>query len=76
MRNLPYASYYILTWNLATVRSQYLVRLLSFCWIKEGPTIHQPIKGLLLPAGTEPTPLLNLAFKTTGLQVHATTRVA
>ena len=55
------------------VRSQYLVRLLSWCWITGGHTIHPPIEGLLPPTGIEPTPFRNSASKVAGLQVHATT---
>ena len=57
----------------ALVRSQYLVRLFSLCWIKGGHTIHPPIKGLIPPTGIEPTPIRNSAFKVVGSQVHATT---
>ena len=39
-----------------SVRSQYLVRLLSQCWITGGHTIHPPIEGLLPPTGNEPIP--------------------
>ena len=56
-----------------SVRSQYLVRLLSQCWITGGHTIHPPIEGLLPPTGTEPTLFRNSASKAAGLQVHATT---
>ena len=56
-----------------SVRSQYLVRLLSQCWITGGHTIHPPMEGLLSPTGIEPTPFRNLACKVAGLQVHATT---
>ena len=45
---------YLTSWFI--VRSQYLVRLLSWCWNKGCHTIHPPIEGLLLPNGTEPTP--------------------
>ena len=38
-----------------SVKSQYLVRLLSYCWIAGGHTIHPPIKGLLPLTGIEPT---------------------
>ena len=54
-----------------SVRSQYLVRLLSFCWITGGHTIHPPIEGLLSPFGTEATPFQNSASNVVGLQVHA-----
>ena len=53
------------------VRSQYLVRLLSQCWITGGHTIHPPIKGLLPSTGIEPTPFRNSASKVA--VVHATT---
>ena len=33
--------------------SQYLIRLLSLCWIAGGHTIHPPIEGLLPPTGIE-----------------------
>ena len=56
----------------ASVRSQYLVRLLSQCWIIGGHTIHPPVKGLLSPIGTEPTAFGNSSSKVAGLQVHAT----
>ena len=56
-----------------SVRSQYLVRLLSQCWITGGHTIHPPIEGLLPPIGIEPTLFRNSASKVAGLQVHATT---
>ena len=56
-----------------SVRSQYLVRFLSQCWITGGHTIHPPIEGLLPPTGIEPTPFRNSASKVAGLQVHATT---
>ena len=54
-------------------RSQYLVRLLSQCWITGGHTIHPPIERLLPPTGIEPTPFQNSASKVAGLQVHTTT---
>ena len=38
-----------------SVRSQYLVRLLSLCWITGGHTIHPLIEGLLPPTGVETT---------------------
>ena len=56
-----------------SVRSQYLVRLLSQCQITGGRTIYPPIEGLLPPTGIEPTPFQNSASKVPGLQVHATT---
>ena len=56
-----------------SVRSQYLVRLHSQCWITGGHTIHPPITGLLPPTGIGPTPFRNSASKVDGLQVHATT---
>ena len=56
-----------------SVRSQYLVRLLSQCWITGGHTIHLPIERP--QAGIEPTPFRNSASKVAGLQVHATTLV-
>ena len=69
---------YLTVGNLAqpgisvSVRSQYLVRLLSLYWITVGHTIHSPIEGLLPPTGIEPTPFRNPASKVAGLQVHAT----
>ena len=57
-----------------SVRSQYLVRILSQCWITVDHTIHPPIKGLLSPSGIEPTPFQNSVSKVAGLQVHATAR--
>ena len=51
-----------------SVRYQYLVRLLSKCWITGGHTIHPPIKGLLPPTGIKPIPFRNSASKVTGLQ--------
>ena len=56
-----------------SVRSQYLVRLLSQCWMTGNRTIHLPFEGLSPPTGIEPTPLQNSASKVAGLQVHATT---
>ena len=56
-----------------SVRSQYLVRLLSLVLDYGGHTIHPPIEGLLPPTGIEPTSFRNLASKVAGLQVHATT---
>ena len=52
-----------------TVRSLYLVRLLSQCWITSVHTIHPPIEGLLPPTSIVPTPFRNLAFKVALLQV-------
>ena len=49
------------------VSSQYLVRLLSQCWITGGHTIHPPIEGMLLPTGIEPTPFRNSASKVKNL---------
>ena len=37
------------------VRSQYLARLLSLCWITFAHTLHPPIEGLLPLNGIEPT---------------------
>ena len=51
-----------------SVRSQYLVRLLSQCWITGGHTIHPPIEGLLPPTGIEPTLFRSSALKVAGLQ--------
>ena len=59
-------------WQVS-VRFQYLVRLLSQCWITDGHTIHPPIEGLLLPTGIEPTSFRNSASKVAGLQMHGTT---
>ena len=56
-----------------SVRSQYLVGLLSLCWITGGHTIYPPIEGLLPPTGIENTPFRNSPSKVAGLQVHATT---
>ena len=56
-----------------SVRSKYLVRFLSQCWITGGHTIHQPIDRLLPPTGIELIPFQNSASKVAGLQVHATT---
>ena len=56
-----------------SIRSQYLVRLLSLCWITDGHTMHPPLKGLLPPTGIETTPFRNLVSKLAGLQVHSTT---
>ena len=58
---------------LVSVRPQYLVRLLSLCWITGGYIIHPPIEGLLSPTGTESTPFRNSASNVAGLQVHNTT---
>lgn len=70
-----FISFVILEANLAllgvSVQSQYLLRLLSFCWITHGHTIHQPIKGLLPPIGIDPTPFRNSAILK--LLVHVTT---
>ena len=46
-----------------SVRSQYLVRLLSQCWMTGNRTIHPPFEGLSPPTGIEPTPLQNSASK-------------
>ena len=57
---------------------QYLVSLLSLCWIKDDHTIHPLIEGLPLPTGIEPTPFptpfrnIN-SSRVAGLQVHAPT---
>ena len=56
-----------------SVRSQYLVRLLSQCWITGGHTVHPPIEGLLPPTGIESTTFRKSAFIVAGLQGHATT---
>ena len=56
-----------------SVRSLYLVRLLSQCWITGGHTVHPPIERLLPPTCIEPTLFRNSASKVAGLQVHATT---
>ena len=56
-----------------SVRSHYLVRLISLCQITGGCTIDPPIQRLLSITGTEPTELRNSASKVAGLQVHATT---
>ena len=53
----------IINSNLS-VRSQYLVRLVSWCWITSGHTIHPLI---------EPTPFRNSASKVAGLQLHDAT---
>ena len=53
--------------------SQYLVRLVSLCWITGGHTVHPPIEGLLPPTGTEPIRFRNSASKVAGLQVRVTT---
>ena len=55
-----------------SVRSQYLVRLLSQCWITGGHTCQPPIEGLLPPTCLETTPFRNLASKVAGLQLHTT----
>ena len=77
IRNLPYSSYFSPTWNLGLllgrVRSQYLVMLLSLCWITGGHTIHPPVKGMLPPAGAEPTPSRKSTSKDAELQVHVAT---
>ena len=59
--------------QVVSVRSQYLVRLLSQCWITVGHIIYPPIEGLLTPTGIEPTPFPNSTSKVAGLQVYATT---
>ena len=56
-----------------SVRSQYLVRLLSQCWITGGHldyriTVHPTIEGLLPPTGIESTTFRNSAFIVAGLQ--------
>ena len=56
-----------------SVRSRYLVRLLSQCCITYGHTIHQSNEGLLPLTSIEPTAFRNSASKVAGLQVHATT---
>ena len=56
-----------------SVRSQYLVRLLSLVLDYHGHTVHPPIEGLLPPTGIEPTLFQNLASKVAVLQVHTTT---
>ena len=66
IRSLPYGSQFSPTCDLDalfTVMSQYLVRLLSLCWITCAHRIHPPIEGLLLSTGTESTPFQNLASK-------------
>ena len=63
----------ILVHYQVSVRSQYLVRLLSQCWITGVHTIHPLIKGLLSSTGIEPTLFQNSPSKVAGLQVHATT---
>ena len=62
----------ILVYHQDSVRSQYLVRLLSLCWITDGHAIHPSIKELLPPPGTDPISLRNSESKVPGLQVHAT----
>ena len=57
----------------ASVRFQYLVRLLSYCWITGGHTIYPPVEELLPRTGIEPTPFRNQASKVAGLQVYPTT---
>ena len=47
-------------WQVS-VRQQYLVRLLSQCWITGGHSIYPPIEGLLPPTGIEPTLFQNSA---------------
>ena len=56
-----------------SIRSPYLVRFLSLCWITGGYTIHPPIEGLFPPTSTEPAPFQISASKVAGLRVHATT---
>ena len=56
-----------------SVRSQYLLRLLSLCWITCGRTLYPHIKGVLPPTAIEPTPFQNLDSKVAGLQMYATT---
>ena len=56
-----------------SVRSQYLARFFSLCWITSGHSIYSPIEGLLPLTRMEPTPFLNSASKVAGLQGHATT---
>ena len=46
-------------WQVS-VRPQYLVMFLSFCWITGGHTTHPLAEGLLFPAGIEPTPTILL----------------
>ena len=55
-----------------SVRSQYLVTLLSQRWITGSHIIHPPMEGLLHPTGVEPTPFRNSVFKVATLQIHAT----
>ena len=63
----------ILVRCLVSVRSQYLVRILSQCWITDGHTVHPPIEVLLPSTGIKPIPFRNSAFKVAELLVHATT---
>ena len=56
-----------------SVRSQFLVRPFSQCWITVSHTIRPPIEELIAPTGIEPTPFQNLASQVAGLLVHATT---
>ena len=58
-----------------SVRLQYLVRLLSQCWIAGGHKIRPPIEELLPPTGIEPTPFRNSTSKVAALQVDASTPV-
>ena len=55
---------------LFKVRSQYLVRLISYCWITGGHTIHPPIEGLQPLTGIESTPFRNSVYKVAGLKAQ------
>ena len=74
-RSLLYNSWFSPTWNrgsLLGLRFQYLVRLLSLCWITGGHTIHPPIELLLPSTGIDPIPFRHSASKVAGLQVDVT----
>ena len=60
---------------LSVLRSQYLVSILSLCWITGGHTIHPSIKGVLPPTGIKPAAFENSNFNVAGLQVHANTPI-
>ena len=58
-----------------SVRFQYLVSLLSLCWITGLYSVYRPIEGLLPATGIELTLFRNSVSKVPGLQVHATTSI-
>ena len=58
-----------------SVRFQYLVSLLSLCWIIGVYSVYRPIEGLLPATGIELTLSRNSVSKVAGLQVHSTTSI-